>query len=214
MVTFYDACKSGDTELIKQMMDEGSNNWDVGLQGVCKGGHVNAIKCLFQNKLFAPTNIQQAINIALKEKHIELLVCIINKYNYPACDLLENISHLTTSEKYNLLLSVTINKQPHEWNSMIKCGCKYGNIEIVKCLIKAEIYHCSERFKLVNYQDTINWNTIKNTEDLNIYKLYCLNTDNGKLDKLILLIKLKIYRDRLEDNIDERYYSCDSENSD
>ncbi|MEM3858158.1 MAG: ankyrin repeat domain-containing protein, partial [Candidatus Micrarchaeaceae archaeon] len=184
--SLYYACKNGNVEIIKLLIEKGDNNWNRALIGACKNGNIEIFNYIFRQADKTKININD-IFIASCCNNLQLVKLIhsnfpfnfnLDKALYKACKhgKIEIINFLLTLGKIDL-------------NCGLVGACKSGNLEIVKFLINngaddfsSLLYHAchSKNIELIKYIININ------PKDLESGLIFACENNDVEMVKLLI----------------------------
>ena len=118
----YGACKSGHMNIVNLMIEKGANDWNIGLGKACEGGHMNIVKLMIEKGA-------NYWNLGL----------------YRACEG----GHMN-------IVKLLIKKGANDWNRGLYYACSGGYINIVKLMIEKGANNCKNcrNKKHRNYKKT------------------------------------------------------------
>lgn len=70
------ACRGGHIDIIKLMIEKGANNWNWGLFGACRGGHIDIVKLMIEKGV---NNWNLGLFGACCGGHIDIIKLMIEK---------------------------------------------------------------------------------------------------------------------------------------
>ncbi len=104
-------------------------NWNYGLSGACRGGHLNIINVMIEK---GASNWDWGLNSACKEGNFDLINLMIKKsadnWNYGLSGACEG-GHLN-------IVNLMIEKGASNWDWGLYGACKGGHLNIIKLMIE------------------------------------------------------------------------------
>jgi ankyrin repeat protein len=142
----YNACKGGYIEIVKSMIEKGSDDryyvqhgaydWNHGLRGACQGGHIEIVNLMIEKGADA-----RGIGLycACEAGHIDLVNLMIEKgvsiWNFGKG--IWNIGLEGACKGGHIeIVNLMIEKGARDWINGLHKACKYGHIEILNLMIE------------------------------------------------------------------------------
>jgi hypothetical protein len=137
----YKGCKTGDMNLVLQMIERGADNWNSGLEYACRGkgismpncpldlGNMQIVKLMIKK---GANNWDSGLANACQSGHMKIVELMIkkgaNNWNWG----LEN-----ACEGGNMkIIKLMIKRGANDWDWGLRGACQGGNMKIIKFMIK------------------------------------------------------------------------------
>ncbi len=104
----YGACRGGHVNMVNLMIEKGANNWDFGLYGACVGGHLNMVNLMIEK---GANDWNWGLRNACLKGHMPVVKLMIKM-----------------GAKY--------------WNDGLCCACKEGHTDIINLMIQKGASKC------------------------------------------------------------------------
>lgn len=230
-IKYYNACLAGDIDIIEYLVKyefDQIKTWlflSECLNNACKGGHINAVKMMFELTGNEKCCYHGILHNALIGENVDVLEFVTNIFigrgNHYWCDYLTIVCEVGRMDIFikcidqviDHILGTTIgliyssvSTETELWDKFLIYSCRSTNISLVKYFINkgaTRLNECMHRASSDNNVQIVelciskgatNYDCLKNSDNFQIYCLYCRHTGNVDDDKYLkLLLKYPQY---------------------